>query len=231
MGDAVGDGRAAGGGEWFSECDGFDRWKQGRRCDRGRAVSVPPHGVPYPSYVRSSASRKRWDLCAVEATHRGGPPHARDPGCWLVRVHDLFVDSEEWPDEALAAARVERDAGATPRARLDVAFARYRQIPFPDCEELEQHCDSARDDFAILDAELASWVTRICTAIAPAARASTSSRRTSRASRRSTIRSCAGTARRSRTCSHLSPRSRNPSSRAAEPGARLVSLGGTSIVC
>ena len=123
-------------------------------------MSAPSHGVAYPSYVRSHEDRERWDLCAAEATHRLGPPHPPDPRFWLVQVHDLFVDPEAWSNEALVTARAERDAGATPRARLEVAFARYRQIPFPSCDERGKHFENG-PDIALLDVELASWVTRI----------------------------------------------------------------------
>ena len=124
-------------------------------------MSGQPDAVSYPSYVRSDEGRERWDLCAAEATHRVGPMHSRDPRYWLMHVLELFVDPEAWPNEALVAARAERDAGATPRARLDVAFARYRRIPFPACDALDQHSKNARGDLALLEAEFGAWVSSI----------------------------------------------------------------------
>lgn len=87
--------------------------------------------------------------------------HSRDPRYWLVHVLELFVDPEAWPNEALVAARAEREAGATPRARLDVAFARYRRIPFPACDALDQQSEEGRGDLALLDADFGAWVSRI----------------------------------------------------------------------
>ena len=111
----------------------------------------------YPEFVRSDEGRARWHLCLVEAAHRHGPPHPGDSRCFLYHACELFTDEDGASDELLAARRAERDAGVTPWARLDLAYAQFRQTPFP----VDDRINHEERDVALVDAELASAVSSL----------------------------------------------------------------------
>ena len=72
-------------------------------------------------------------------------------------MHALYADHEGAPDELLVARRSERDAGETPWARLDLAYAQFRRTPFPADDRINHE----EPDVTLVDAEFASAVSSL----------------------------------------------------------------------